>query len=73
MGHRYFDSAGNEYRVYSTENHSEGYTFGKKVAGEVIDKMAKEYMEKTKEKDYSKAVKVVLDKDPDLKAAYIGV
>ena len=42
-------------------------------AGEVVHAKARLYMEQAKEKDYSKAVRVILDKDPDLKAAYIGI
>ena len=74
---RHFDASGNEYRTYSSEGDSKAgnvasYTNSRMVAGDLVDLSARFFMEKTGEKDYSKAVHTVLAADPQLKRDYIG-
>lgn len=74
MGHRHFDASGTRYRIYAADSDKgEGYNISRAVAGDVVDIAAKFFMQQTKEADYSKAVHAVLEKDPALKAAYVGI
>ena len=69
-----YDCNGNEYRTYSTSggnSSDKGTHDGPKeirhLAGEVLDKKTKIYMNATGEKDYSKAFHLILECNLNIK------